>query len=87
MVGSGEAIIETRNASEALMGASKTIIGVELPYRELSGVLEGQSLLWDSTAIIHITGNSIVPSGGVLTIGGGTIIELDYHVRIEVEMV
>jgi len=53
--------------------------------RELSGVLSGDDLVWDSTSVIHLVGDATVPAGEDLTVQPGTIVEAGHLVNLFVE--
>jgi hypothetical protein len=50
--------------------------------RELSGILSGNDLLWDSTQIIHLMQDITIPVGNTLIIGNGTSIISDFIVSV-----
>ena len=83
--GSGEVMIELRDDADSLRAIANILIEESPAERELSGVLSGAGLIWDSTAVIHLVEDATVPVGAVLNIGSGTRIEIDEYVRLIVE--
>ena len=52
---------------------------------EFSGILQDESLYWDSTSTIHLIDDVFIPDGQTLTIGAGVRVELDLYVSIVAE--
>jgi hypothetical protein len=85
ITGVGQSTIEIRNNYGNLIGTIDILIEDNLVYRELSGVLLENNLIWDSTAVIHIVGDVTVPAGSDLYIRAGTRVEIDEYVRLIAE--
>ena len=83
----GDHLIELTNENGVVTIGLKIHVFAEdeISIRELSGVLAGNDLNWDSTAVIHITNDVYVPAGNVLNVGAGTIILVSGKVNIFVE--
>ena len=53
-------------------------------WQVVSGTLTG-TVVWPPNSRIHVTGNLILPADSVLTIGEGTLVQLDSRVEIKLD--
>ena len=81
----GFQLLELYDDAGNLFAISGVLVEEQPTYRELSGILSGDELIWNSAEVIHLTGDVTIPSGSLLTIQPGARIELDQHVCIVVQ--
>lgn len=69
----------------AILAGADVLVRNHSTSRRMSGILSGEDLVWDSTAVIEIETEAVVPTGEELTVDPGTLVLLGYWARLIVE--
>ncbi len=80
----GEINVTVSSALGTALAHQKVNAQEDTSHREMSGILTGNNLLWNSSYLIIIDENVTIPAGEQLVVGAGTVVLLSGNVRIEV---